>query len=68
MQKKDQEGYERGQGDATKEFYWNLQSAQKQTASAAYGVTKNYEINVPAQETEDGVRLVPDTVNFPITE
>jgi hypothetical protein len=53
----EEKGYNRGQGDATKQHYWMLQSMEHAKARE-YGTENSYELTIPAAEDVHGVQTV----------
>lgn len=53
----EEEGYNRGQGDAVKQHYWMLQSLEDAKARQ-YGTENSYDLTIPAAEDAHGVRTV----------
>jgi hypothetical protein len=53
----EEKGYHRGQGDATKQHYWMLQSMEHAKARE-YGIENSYELTIPAAEDVHGVQTV----------
>jgi type IV secretion system protein TrbE len=61
------DGYALGQGDATRQHYWMLQSLQ-QSKNRDYGVTNTYDLTIPASEDAFGVKTVSRKATVRITE
>ena len=61
------DGYALGQGDATRQHYWMLQSLQE-GKNREYGVTNTYDLTIPANEDDFGVRTVSRKATVRITE
>ncbi len=61
------EGYALGQGDATRQHYWMLQSLQE-GKNREYGVTNTYDLTIPASEDDFGVKTVSRRATVRITE
>ena len=53
-------GYQRGQSDATKQFYWAQQALQKRQDGEDQGQVSLYDIPLP-ETTEQGAILAPRT-------
>ena len=60
-------GYAHGQGDATRQHYWMLQSLQE-NRNGSYGVQNTYDVTIPANTDEFGVKTVARQATVRIVE
>jgi len=68
QQQKFQDGYDQGKCDAVKQHYWMLQRLQECSALDSEGVQHFYQVTLPAQTDESGVKRTSRNITIPIVE